>query len=140
MPDATVPEPATSAAARAPSQLRVAVLGVAAEALALLGLAVLLIVKALTGHPHSVPAALIDAALALFGAGVLALCARGLLALRVAARTPVVVLQVLALPVSYSLGFQAGRIGYGAPILIAALAVLYLLFTPPVRAVLDRDG
>ena len=48
-------------------------------------------------------------------------------------------LQLLALPVSYSLAFQAGRVGYGGPILVAALAVLYLLFTPPARAALDRD-
>ena len=69
----------------------------------------------------------------------LGLCARGLLRLRPAARTPVVVLQVLAVPVSYSLAFQAGRVGYGGPIFVAALAMLYLLFTPPVRAVLDRE-
>jgi hypothetical protein len=66
------------------------------------------------------------------------LCARALLRLRPAARTPVLVLEALALPVSYSLAFQAGRVGYGGPILVGALAVLYLLFTPPVRAVLDR--
>jgi hypothetical protein len=65
-------------------------------------------------------------------------CARGLFRLRPAARTPAVVIQLLALPVSYSLAFQAGRVDYGAPILLSALAVIYLLFTPPVRAVLDR--
>ena len=43
------------------------------------------------------------------------------------------VIQLLAIPVSYSLAFQAHRIGYGGPILVAALAVLYLLFTPPAR-------
>jgi hypothetical protein len=41
--------------------------------------------------------------------------------------------------VSYSLAFQANRVEYGGPIIVAALAVLYLLFTPPVRAVLDRE-
>ena len=50
-----------------------------------------------------------------------------------------VVLQLLALPVGYSLAFQAGLLGYGAPILLGALTVLYLLFTPPARAALDRD-
>jgi hypothetical protein len=77
--------------------------------------------------------------LAFAGATVLGLCARGLLRLRAAARTPVVVLQVLALPVGYSMAFQAGVLVYGGPILIAALVVLYLLFTPPARAALDRD-
>jgi hypothetical protein len=73
------------------------------------------------------------------GALALAFGARALLRLRPAARSPIVVLQLLALPVSYSLWFQAGRVGYGAPIMIAALAVLFLLFTPPARAALDRD-
>jgi hypothetical protein len=69
----------------------------------------------------------------------LGLCARGLLRLRPAARTPVVVLQVLALPVGYSMAFQAGVVAYGGPILVAAVVVLYLLFTPPARAALDRE-
>ncbi len=69
----------------------------------------------------------------------LVLCVRGLLHLRPAARTPVVVVEALALPVAYSLAFQANRVGYGGPILLTALAVLYLLFTPPVRTVLDRE-
>jgi hypothetical protein len=66
------------------------------------------------------------------------MCVRALLRLRPAARTPVVVIEALALPVAYSLAFQAGRVGYGGPILVGALAVLYLLFTPPVRVLLDR--
>jgi hypothetical protein len=45
---------------------------------------------------------------------------------------------LLAVPVSYSLAFQAHRVAYGGPILLAALAVLYLLFTPPARTALDR--
>jgi hypothetical protein len=108
------------------------------QVLALVAAGVLVVVKALTQTAHSLAGALLLAAIVLAGAAVLALCARGLLRLRPAARTPVVVLEALALPVSYSLGFQAGRVGYGAPIMIGALAVLYLLFTPPVRAVLDR--
>lgn len=108
------------------------------EAVALFALAVLLLVKTITGHPHSLPAALLGVALALFGAALLAFCARGLADLRPSARSPVVVIELLALPVSYSLAFQAGLVAYGAPILLFALAVLYLMFTPPVREVLDR--
>ena len=37
-----------------------------------------------------------------------------------------------------SLSFQAGLIQYGGPLMLSAVVVLYLLFTPPVRAVLDR--
>jgi hypothetical protein len=121
-----------------PRPLRLACLLIGAESLALLAAAAVVVIKAATQTSHSLAGALLLAAMALVGVAVLLFGARGLLHLRPSARTPIVVLQVLALPVSYSLGFQAGRVGYGAPVLIAALAVLYLLFTPPVRAVLDR--
>jgi hypothetical protein len=122
-----------------PAQVRVAAAIVGFEALALVGAAALLVVKTLVGHPDSVGRALLLAALAVLGAAVLGLSARGLMHLNIASRTPVVLLQLLALPVSYSLAFQAGLVGYGGPILVAALAVLYLLFTPPARAALDRE-
>lgn len=122
-----------------PKDLRVAVGLLGLEALALIGLAAFLVVDTVSGASHSIAGALFGALLVLLVAAFLALGARGLLRLRPAARTPVVVLQILALPVSYSLGFQAGRIAIGGPILIVALLVLYLLFTPPSRAALDRD-
>ncbi len=122
-----------------PGQLRVAALVVLLEALALLGAGGVLVEKTIAEHAASVGRALFGAALAVFAAAVLALCARGLVRLRQSARTPIVVLELLALPVGYSLGFQAGRVGYGAPMIVAALVVLYLLFTPPVRAALDRN-
>jgi hypothetical protein len=122
-----------------PVQVRAAAALVALESLALAVAAVVLVIKTLAGHPDSVGRALLGAGLALVGAAALAVGARGVLRLSPAARTPVVVLQLLALPVSYSLAFQAGRVGYGGPMLVVALAVLYLLFTPPARAALDRD-
>ena len=109
------------------------------QAIALVGVAVVLLAKTLAGDPHSVAGALLGAALAVLTAVALGFCVRGLLELRAAARTPVVVVELLALPVSYTLTFDAGRLGYGAPILLSALAVLYLLFTPTARAALDRD-
>ena len=121
-----------------PNGLRVACAIIGVEALALVAAAAIVVVKAATETAHSLAGALLLAAVALAGTAALVVCARGLLRLRPAARTPVVVLQLLALPVSYSLAFQADRYDYGGPILLAALAVLYLLFTPPVRAVLDR--
>jgi hypothetical protein len=122
-----------------PGSVTAAVLVLSAQALAFLVLTVILLVKAATGRPHSLIGALVDAALALLGALVLGLGARALLALSPAARTPVVVIELLALPVSYDLAFQAGRPGYGAPILVSALAVLYLVFTPTSREALDRE-
>jgi hypothetical protein len=123
----------------APPQVRAAVVVIGVEAFALLVLVGVLLTKSATGSPNSLARALLLAALALVGAGALAAAGRSLLRLRPAARTPIVVLQLLALPVSYSLAFQAHRIGYGGPILLAALAVLYLLFTPAAREALDRE-
>ncbi len=121
-----------------PAQVRSAVLVIALESVALLGAAGVLITKTVTGHPDDVWRALLGALLAVAGAALLAVAAHWLLRLRPAARTPVVVLQLLAIPVAYSLAFQAQRVEYGGPILLAALSVLYLLFTPPARAALDR--
>ncbi len=121
-----------------PGQLRAAAGIVGLEAVGLLAAAVVLVVKTVAGHPGNIGRALVGAALAVLGAVVLVACARGMLALRTAARTPVIVIQLLALPVGFSLGFQAGLIVYGGPMLLAALAVLYLLFTPPARRVLDH--
>jgi hypothetical protein len=50
----------------------------------------------------------------------------------------VVLIQLLALPVGYSLGIQAGRALVGVPIIVVAVAVLGSLFTPSARAALDR--
>jgi hypothetical protein len=122
-----------------PAQIRAAAALIVLEGVALLAAAGLLVFKTATGHPQSVDGALLGAAFAVAGAVVLGASARGLVQLHPAARTPVIVLQLLALPVAYSLTFQAGRVVYGGPILLAALIVLYLLFTPPARAVLDRD-
>jgi hypothetical protein len=122
-----------------PASLIAVVVVLAAQGLAFVALAVIVVAKVVTGDPHSVAGALLDAVAALLAALVLALCARAMLQLRPAARTPVVVIELLALPVGYTLAFGAHRPGYGAPILVSALAVLYLLFTPTVRAALDRD-
>jgi hypothetical protein len=115
----------------------VGVLGL--QALAFVVLAAVVVIKTIGGSPHSLGGALVGALLALGAAAVLTLCGRALLGLRPAARTPVVVIELLALPVSYSLAFSAHRLGYGAPILVSALVVLYLLFTPTARASLDRE-
>jgi hypothetical protein len=108
------------------------------EALALVVAACVVVEKAITGHPAKWWSPYALALLIVVGALVLFLAARSLVRLSGAARTPIVVLQLLALPVSYSLAFQAGLVDYGGPILVAALTVLYLLFTPPARAALDR--
>jgi hypothetical protein len=121
-----------------PVQVRAAAAVVAAEAVGLLVAAGVLAAKTITGSPESLARALLDIGLALFGAALLALGAWGLLRLKPGARAPVLVMQILAVPVGYSLAFQADRVGYGGPILVAAITVLYLLFTPPARTALER--
>lgn len=130
---------AAETAVRVPAQVRAACAILLAEAAALAVAAAVVLVKTATGHPDNLGRALLDAGFAAGAALLLLLGARGLARLRPAARTPVVVLQLLALPVAYTLAFQADRIAYGGPILVAALATIYLLFTPPARAALDRD-
>lgn len=128
----------TETQTRLPGAVRAAVSIVLLEALALTGATIFLLADTAFGTPSDLARALLTAAFAATAAVALVFAARGLWHLRPAARTPVVVLQLLALPVAYSLAFQAHRVGYGGPILVAALAVLYLLFTPPARAALDR--
>jgi hypothetical protein len=78
-------------------------------------------------------------AFALLAAVLLWLCARGLQLLRPSASSPVLLVQFLALPVGYSLGFQAGRQLIAIPILVAAIAVIGLLLSRPSRRALDRS-
>jgi len=128
-----------SAQQTAPREV-IAAAGLAAvEGIVLVGLAVLLVVKTATGHPDNVFGALSGALLALVAAASLLALARVVLRLRRWARTPIVVLQVLWLPVGFSLTFQAGLPEYGAPLLLFALAILGLFATPGGRAPFDDD-
>jgi hypothetical protein len=117
-----------------PATVRLAALVAALEGGALLGLGLFYAAKTAANHPDSYGRALFGALFAVAGGAVLLLLARSLRRLRTWARSPVVVLQLLALPVGYSLAFQAGLPGYGGPILLLAVAELYLLFTPESRA------
>lgn len=121
-----------------PGPIRAACAVVGLQALGLLVGGVVLLADSLFGHPTDRASAVLAAVLALVGAVALAYGARGLLRLNPSARTPVVVLQILTVPVGYQLAFDSERPEWGGPILICALAVLYLLFTPPARAALDR--
>ena len=136
-PSAPTSKPAWATGVPRPLLIACALIGL--QSLALLVAAVVLLVDTLVGHPTDRAGALIAAAFAAIGALALGLGVRGLLRLRPAARTPIVVLEVLTVPVAYSLAFDSARYAYGGPILLAAVAVLYLLFTPPSRAVLDRE-
>lgn len=131
--------PTDPASPRLALELRAAVLVLCAQAIGLIVVAGVVLEKTIFGHPDSYPAALLGAALALGGAALLVAAARGILGGSSVARSPVIVMELLSLPVGYSLAFQAGLVGYGGPILLSAVAVLYLLFTPAAREALDRE-
>ncbi len=114
--------------------VRLAALVTAVEGLALLGLGAFYGGKIAVQRPDSYGRALLGAGMAVAGGVLLLVLARALTRVRGWARSPVIVLQLLALPVGYSLAFQAGLPGYGGPILVLAVAELYLLFTPEARA------
>jgi hypothetical protein len=126
-------DPEPDDAGPVPPPLRAAAAVVALEGLTLVGFAVYVAVAG-TGRAANI------AALAAFagGAGVLlGLLARAVAGAHTWARSPVVVVQIVFLPVGVSL-IQAGRGVVGAAVLVLAAAVLYLLFTPASRAALDR--
>lgn len=82
--------------------------------------------------------ALVLAGLTLLVAWFLYAAARGLLQLHAGFRTPVTLVQVLAVPVSVGL-VQGGRWVIGLPILVLVLAVLVLLYGRESRQLLDRQ-
>ena len=135
---ARVPDTAAEPAAGPPSGVRAAAAIVLLEAAALAVTAVVLLVLAFVHTTTRLWAAVAIVGFALLGAAILALCARGLARLRPSARSPVILVQLLAVPVGYSLGIQAGRALIGVPILLLAVAVLVLLMLPSSRQALDR--
>jgi hypothetical protein len=133
---ATVPE--SRATPEPPTAIRAASVLVALQAVGLLTAGVVLLAESVVGEPSNRAGAVSAAVFAFVAAVALGFSARGLLRLRPSARTPVVVLEILSVPVAYQLAFDSERPEWGGPILICALAILYLLFTPPARAALDR--
>ncbi|HTZ44166.1 MAG TPA: hypothetical protein VMB79_09905 [Jatrophihabitans sp.] len=131
-------QPPSDTAGPAPATVRYAGVVVLVQAAGLLGTAVALVVLAMVHSSQRLWAALAIVGFAVLGAAVFYFCGRGLLALRPSARSPIVLLELLALPVGYSLGIQAGRPLIGLPVLLSAVAVLALLATPSAREALNR--
>jgi hypothetical protein len=120
-----------------PKALLVALAVVGLQVIGLLAAAAVLTTKTFDGHPDSVGRSLFGVVFALGGAAVLALSARGLFAAKRAARTPLLVMELLAIPVGYSLGFEAHRVSYGLPIFVGAVLVIALIFSPAVNKLID---
>lgn len=124
----------------APRPVLAAAVLVTVEGAALLVLAVVNVVLTALDDAGSVPLALAGALLlAIFG-GALLLLARALRALKPPARSPVVAVQIVALPVGWTLASTNSRPEIGVPVLVLAVTVLVLLFaTAEARDALARD-
>ena len=109
-----------------------AALLVGVEGLALIVLGVAYGAAGVLGEPFDRTATLLEAAMAVLAGVLVLLVARGLARVSGWARSPAVVVQLLALPVGASL--VQGRVWYAAiPVLGLAAAVLYALATPEAR-------
>ncbi|HEX5494887.1 MAG TPA: hypothetical protein VFX70_09975 [Mycobacteriales bacterium] len=122
-----------------PRPVRLAALVAAVEGLALVGLAAFFLVELAVSTPTDTGAALTGAGFELLGGVLLLMVARGLHQARRWSRSPSVVLQVVSLPVGYTLAFQAGQPWWGLPVLVLAVAELYFLFTPEARRAFDEQ-
>jgi hypothetical protein len=117
----------------APRSLRWAALVVALEALGALAGAAATVWFAVTGQVSSTKNAVGIAVVAVVGALLLALCARGLWRVASWARGPAVAFQLLLALLGYTAAFQYGAPPVGIPLLVLAAAELYFLATPESR-------
>ncbi len=110
----------------------------AVEGLALVVLGVVYGGAGVVGDPFDRTATLLEAGLAVLVGVLVLLIARGLNEVRGWARSPAVVVQLLALPVGY--GLVQGRVWLAAvPVLGLALGVLFLLATAEARLAFRDD-
>jgi hypothetical protein len=125
--------PARRPGREAPAAVRRAALVVAVEAALLLGTALVVLWLTLTSSPDSVGRALAEVVyVGLFG-GVLAVTAAGLRRVASWSRGPVVALQILLGLFGYSTAFPGQQPLLGIPLIVLAVAELYLLMTPEAR-------
>lgn len=111
----------------------------AVEGLAVLAAAIVLAVDTVLSKPDSYGRAVFGAVLAAVTGVLLLRLARGILRLEGWSRAPLIVLQLLFIPVGYSLAFQSGLPWYGVPILALCAVGIVLLLMPAARvAFLDR--
>lgn len=112
-----------------PATLRWAVWLLIAEAAAVALVAAYLVYEDLTGTANNLGVALMVTAFAIGGAALLFVLARALAHRRAGARGPVIVLQLMLLPIGYFM-IQGGLAWAGIPIIAIAVGVGGLLVTP----------
>lgn len=112
-----------AAVAGASVPARLASVLLTAEALVLLALGVLQVLRGFGSDIDDVGRAETGGVLALIGAAGIAVLAGGVLRRGAAFRSPTLVVQVLCLPVAWGL-LQAGDYGYGVPLLVVPLLIV----------------
>ena len=94
--------------------------------------------RSVTEKPDNLGASLAGAAFCVAAGFVVIRLALALRAQHQWARSPVIALEILFLPVGWALIFQGGNKLYGVPLLVVAGLLIYLLLSRPVGALLDR--
>ncbi|WP_153505669.1 hypothetical protein [Cumulibacter manganitolerans] len=134
------PRPYTYAAGTHRStQLMLAAVLVLAEGLVALGYAVAWGYLSLAGKPTDETASLMGAVFVALGGLLLVRMSVALWKVEVWPRVPTIVLQLILVPVGWSLAFTLGNVAVGLPVLVVAIALLVLLFSRPVREGYGRD-
>jgi hypothetical protein len=114
--------------ARVPRALAAAAVLVAAEGLLLVGLGLWQVVRGFGSHIDNLGRAEFGGLLSLACGVVVIGLARAQVVRRETSKAPIVVIQLLCLPVGWAM-LDNGLIGYGLPLLVVAVAVLALLVT-----------
>ncbi len=122
-----------------PRAARLAGLVAAAQGVAVLVAAGVLGVATLLDRPASYGRALFAVVILLAAGLVLLRIGRGIARVEGWARAPVIVAQILLIPVGYTLALSAERPWYGVPILALCAAEIWLLLTPEARVAFERD-
>ena len=122
-----------------PQSVRWAALVVAVEGAALLVAGFVYAGAGLVGRPESRVREELAAALAVATGALVLVLARGLRGCRPWSRSPVVVLQLLVIPVGLGL-IQGGIYPVGVPMVALGAAVLYALASPTARLALREGG
>lgn len=108
---------------------------IAVEGVGLIGVGVFTAIKTAVSKATSVGGALWAAVLAAAFGAVLIWLATAVARHRRWSRSPVVVIQIVLLPVGFSVGIQAHQVPYGVPILVLAVAILALFASPEARGI-----
>jgi hypothetical protein len=118
-----------------PSTLRWAIWVLVAEGVGLLGVAVFLVVDAVTGPAQSPVSATALIAFTLVMAGVLVGCGRALAHRAAWARSPAIVIQLLLVPIGWSM-ISVGLVAPGIGLIVIGLGGAATLLAPATRAAL----